>query len=159
MSSSFADGRGSALGGLLCGWLFIGMLPVAAQLTDTDVDGIPDASDNCITAANGPTIPDAGGHSQWDTNNDGFGNACDPDTNNDGVVDFGDLPGFQAAFFSQEGDLNFNPDADINGDGVVDFGDLPVIQSLFFGAPGPSGVAGGGSSNWDQMVWDQGNWT
>jgi hypothetical protein len=46
MSSSFVDGRGSALGGLLCGWLFIGMLPVAAQLTDTDVDGIPDASDN-----------------------------------------------------------------------------------------------------------------
>ena len=107
---------------------------------DTDSDGMPDAADNCIEHANGPDMPDAGGHSQLDTDGDGFGNACDADLNNDNVVDFGDLPAMQQAFFSQQGDLNWNPDADMNGDGVTDFGDLPVIQSSFFGPPGPSGL-------------------
>jgi hypothetical protein len=105
---------------------------------DADGDGVPDDSDNCITVANGPNDALTAGPSQNDTDNDGYGNMCDPDLNNDGVVDFGDLPGFQAAFLSSPGDGNWNEDADLNGDDVVDFGDLPIIQSLFFGPPGPS---------------------
>ena len=65
---------------------------------------------------------------------------CPVDLDASGVVDFGDLPFFQAAFFSLPGDPNWNPHADLNGDEVVDFGDLPTIQSLFFGPPGPSGL-------------------
>ena len=118
-------------------------LALAALVLDTDADGVPDSVDNCINVPNGPFIPDSGGHGlpQWDTDGDGYGNICDPDFNNDLVVDFGDLPFVQAAFFSSSGDGNWNEDADLNGDDVVDFGDLPTIQSLFFGPPGPSGLA------------------
>jgi hypothetical protein len=45
--------------------------------TDTDGDGIPDASDNC------PTVPNPG---QQDTDGDGIGDACDPCTGGAAVV-------------------------------------------------------------------------
>ena len=109
-------------------------------LEDTDNDGVFDPDDNCILVPNGPDLPDAGGLIQYDSNDDGFGNACDPDLNNDGVVDFADLPPIQDAFFSIDVDPNWNPDADLNGDGVIDFADLPPVQTLFFGSPGPSGL-------------------
>lgn len=104
---------------------------LCATEPDDDEDGVPDSTDNCTLVSNAD---------QRDTNGDDFGNACDPDLNNDNVVDFGDLPALQQAFFSQDGDPNWNPDADITGDGVVDFGDLPTVQSLFFQPPGPSGL-------------------
>ena len=107
---------------------------------DSDSDGVDDFSDNCVLAPNGPDLPDAGGLIQYDSDADGFGNACDPDLNNDNIVDFGDLPALQSAFFSVDVDPNWNPDADQNGDGVVDFGDLSTFQLLFFGPPGPSGI-------------------
>lgn len=45
---------------------------------DTDSDGIPDSTDNCIDVANGPLSPDAeGGTDQQDDDSDGVGNACD----------------------------------------------------------------------------------
>ena len=47
--------------------------------TDADGDGIPDAGDNCTEVAN-PT--------QCDTNDDGYGNACDADIDNSGIVNF-----------------------------------------------------------------------
>jgi hypothetical protein len=43
--------------------------------TDTDSDGVPDATDNC------PNTPNA---SQTDTDGDGLGDACDPLTDSDG---------------------------------------------------------------------------
>ena len=39
--------------------------------------------------AYGPLIPDAGGHSQLDSDGDGDGNACDADLNNSGLVTVG----------------------------------------------------------------------
>jgi hypothetical protein len=105
-----------------------------AQETDGDADGIADAFDNCTEVPNGPAIPDAGGNVQRDTNGDGFGNICDADLNNDGVVNFGDLGLMKSVFFSTD------PDADLNGDGLVNFGDLGIMKSLFFGPPGPSGL-------------------
>jgi hypothetical protein len=45
---------------------------------DTDNDGTPDDTDNCVDLAN----PD-----QADTDNDGIGNACEADTDNDGTPD------------------------------------------------------------------------
>ena len=38
-------------------------------VVDTDVDGIPDSSDNCVHTAN---------QDQADSNGDGIGDACDP---------------------------------------------------------------------------------
>lgn len=48
---------------------------------DRDNDGIPDEEDNC---------PDNYNRGQWDWDDDGLGNACDPDDDNDGVVDWED---------------------------------------------------------------------
>jgi len=107
---------------------------VTALASDDDGDGILDATDNCINAANGPTIPDSGGNSQRDTDGDGYGNVCDADLSNDGVVNFADLALFRTSFGSN------NPDADFNGDGVVNFADLATMRSGFGKPPGPSGV-------------------
>ena len=99
---------------------------------DTDGDGVSDFTDNCIEAANAD---------QRDTNGDGYGNACDADLNNDGIVNFGDLGIQKDAFFSQPGDPNFNADAELDGNQVVNFGDLGILKTQFFGPPGPSAVA------------------
>ena len=106
--------------------LLCASVAVAHLEDDTDLDGIHDPLDNCTLVAN------AG---QRDTDADGYGNMCDPDLNNDDVVDFLDLGQMASQFFTADSD------ADLNGDDVVDFGDFPPIQSLFFGPPGPSGLA------------------
>jgi hypothetical protein len=102
---------------------------------DTDRDGIVDIQDNCINVPNGPLIPDAGGHSQRDTDQDGYGNICDPDFDNGLNIDFADLAYMKSVFFTTD------PDADLNGDGKTDFGDLAIMKAMFFGPPGPSGLA------------------
>jgi len=119
--------------GLLCGWLITWIMPVAAQLVDTDQDGIPDTSDNCILVANGPLIPDTGGNSQLDTDGDGYGNLCDADFDNSGFVNFGDLAVFRSAFGTND------QNTDLNGNGVVNFADLAIARSLFGHPPGPAG--------------------
>ncbi len=95
-------------------------------IPDTDGDGVADGDDNCLLIAN----PD-----QHDSNDDGFGNICDPDLNNDNVVNFADLALMKPAFLSTD------PDADLTGDGVVNFSDLALLKSYFLESPGPSGVA------------------
>jgi hypothetical protein len=102
--------------------------------TDTDADGIPDMSDNCIEVANGTLIPDAGGNSQLDTDGDGYGNICDADLSNDGVVNLTDFNLFRAAF----GQSPVVEDADFNGDATVNLSDYSIFRSRFGGAPGPS---------------------
>jgi hypothetical protein len=101
---------------------------------DADKDGISDDKDNCILQANGPLAPDAGGFSQRDTDDDGYGNVCDPDFDNSGNVDFADLAYLKSVFFSAD------VDADLDGDGKVDFADLAIQKSMFFQPPGPSGL-------------------
>ena len=99
---------------------------------DRDGDGVPNASDNCTDVAN----PD-----QFDSNADGFGNACDPDLNNDLIVNQADLADLKQCFFSQPGSPRWSPDCDFTGDGIVNFIDLLLVRDLFFGAPGPSCLA------------------
>jgi PKD repeat protein/predicted nucleic acid-binding Zn ribbon protein len=55
---------------------------------DDDGDGIPDYSDNC---------PDKYNPSQTDTDNDGYGDACDNDDDNDGCKDTEDYVPYQDA--------------------------------------------------------------
>ncbi|MDH5191280.1 MAG: thrombospondin type 3 repeat-containing protein [Gammaproteobacteria bacterium] len=93
---------------------------------DTDMDAVKDFMDNCIVVSN---------TDQRDTDSDGYGNACDPDLNQDGAVNFVDLGLLKAVFFTS------NENADLNGDGAVNFLDLGLLKSMFFKPPGPSGIA------------------
>ena len=99
---------------------------------DTDGDGVIDSSDNCTLEDNGTLIPDAGGNVQLDTDGDGYGNICDPDFDNNLVVNASDLAFFKTKFFSSD------PDADLNGDSVVNAADLAILKTMFFKPPGPS---------------------
>jgi photosystem II stability/assembly factor-like uncharacterized protein len=91
---------------------------------DTDWDGILDTLDNCSLVAN---------PNQRDTDGDGYGNACDGDLNNSGIVNFADLALFRAAF----GTANAN--ADFDGNGTVNFADLARFRAMFGLPPGPAG--------------------
>ena len=90
------------------------------------VDDTPSSGpDNCIG------VPNA---DQRDTDGDGFGNMCDADLNNDGIVNFADLARFKEVYGTAD------PHADFNGDGVVDDQDLEILKGMFGEAPGPSEV-------------------
>ncbi len=92
---------------------------------DSDGDGVIDTWDNCTLTSN----PD-----QRDTDGDGYGSICDPDLNNDGVVEYADY--LLLGWKWQSADAN----TDLDGDGLVSWGDLLILFNRFFGAPGPSGV-------------------
>ena len=100
--------------------------PAAGDYTDADGDLVPDECDNCTMAAN----PE-----QCDTDGDGYGNLCDSDLNNNGVVNTVDLGLFKSVFFTAD------PDADFNCNGVVNVTDLGIMKLNFLAPPGPSGVA------------------
>jgi hypothetical protein len=91
---------------------------------DSDGDGVANEFDNCTQAANAD---------QRDTDGDGYGNACDADLDNSGVVNFGDLGLMKSLFFSND------PNADLDGNGSVNFQDLGILKAAFFEPPGPSG--------------------
>ncbi len=97
---------------------------------DTDGDGIADYADNCVDLAN----PD-----QRDTNQDGYGNLCDADLDNDGITNFVDLSLFKSVF------LTADADADLDGDGNVNFVDLSLMKGLFLTPPGDSGMSCAGT--------------
>jgi len=99
-----------------------------------DCDGIPDSLDNCVD------IPNA---DQCDTDQDGYGNACDADTNNDFIVGIPDFGTFTATF----GDTG-SPDAgraDTNCDGIVGIPDFGTFTASFDESPGPSGKSCAGT--------------
>ena len=98
---------------------------------DSDGDGIDDDFDNCKVVPNGPDEPDAGGHSQLDTDNDGYGNRCDPDLNNDGLVTVTDFLILRARLNSAD------DDADLNGDGIVTVTDFLILRGMLNQSPGP----------------------
>jgi hypothetical protein len=105
---------------------------------DSDEDGIPDYADNCAIVPNGPLLPDAGGHSQRDTDGDGFGNMCDGDLNDDGSTNTLDLNLYRIVHRTTEGDPDYDPDADFNGDGAINTLDLSIYRDLHGNPPGPS---------------------
>lgn len=96
-------------------------------LDDSDADGIADTYDNCMLAPNA---------SQLDTDGDGYGNRCDGDLDDNGIVNFSDLAAFRLAF----GTVNAEADFDGSG-GIVNFTDLALMRVFFGKAPGPSGTA------------------
>jgi hypothetical protein len=109
----------------------------AGSITDTDGDGVPDSYDNCSTDANGPM----GGActAQQDADLDGYGDFCDQDTNNDGLVGINDVTATVGALGS--GTQLY----DYNCDGLVGVNDVTKAVGALNGPPGPSGLACAGS--------------
>jgi hypothetical protein len=97
---------------------------VFGRAADTDGDGIGDDADNCTQHPNAD---------QRDTNGDDYGNRCDPDLTDNGIVNFEDLGALRSVFMTGD------DDADLDGNGIVNFVDLGIMKSFFFGPPGPSG--------------------
>jgi len=122
-------------------FLFVVGTSGAGVDADTDGDGVQDNMDNCDAKVNA---------SQIDSDQDGYGNACDADFNQDGIVGAPDFTSFAAAFGKAEGDAGFQNAIDCNGDGIVGGPDFTCFASGFnngrspggvFGGPGPSGRA------------------
>ena len=89
---------------------------LAWQLSsDVDADTIPDRLDNCVKTANAE---------QADTDDDGYGNICDCDLNNDGIVNFIDYGSFRTEY----GTTGENLDSDFNSDGIVNFLDFGIFK-------------------------------
>jgi len=87
---------------------------VPSSNRDNDEDGFSDRWDNCIYSSN----PD-----QRDTDNDGIGNLCDPDFDNNGTIDVADHAYLRFRIDTAD------QDADLNGDGIVDLFDEVILES------------------------------
>lgn len=110
--------------------------PADDDVSDLDGDGIDDDMDNCLGLAN----PE-----QRDSDEDGYGNACDADVDGDGLVttSWGQTYPLEA-----RGDLEwialsmtsgvYDPNHDLNGDGRVDASDVALASIPLFLPPGPS---------------------
>jgi hypothetical protein len=99
-----------------------------------DGDGTGDACDNCTLEPNGPnTFPAGDPRIQRDTNADGYGNICDGDFNNNGIVDGADFSLLKSVLGSPTA-----PDQDLNGNGIVDGADFSRLKANLGQPPGPS---------------------
>ena len=110
-------------------FVIVAFSSVAISVGD-DGDGIIDSEDNCIDDFN---------PNQTDTDKDGYGNFCDGDFNNDGIVEFPDNETMGNFFYTN------NPETDLNGDLTTDFLDLGRLTFLWGKEPGPSGLGCAGS--------------
>ncbi len=105
---------------------------------DTDGDGVPDASDNCLLVPNAPPL-------DCDTDQDGYGNACDADYNDDGLVGGADFSQLIAAYGSISGEPEYDADIDADGDGQIGGLEFALTLGSYGGPPGPSGLACAGT--------------
>jgi len=110
---------------------------------DEDNDGVQNNIDNCSDAAN-PGL--SSNPNQTDSDQDGYGNKCDGDFNQDGVVGGPDFTIFGTAFGSVEGDPGYVAAVDCNDDGIIGGPDFTCFGIQFnngrsapSGGPGPSG--------------------
>jgi hypothetical protein len=110
------------------------MSATAGSIDDTDLDMIPDVFDNCSAAPNG-AAPGGVCSNQIDSDLDGFGDACDADLDNDGVVAGSDF----AALVQVFGDADAV--ADLDCDGVVAGSDFAILVGSFGDPPGPGATA------------------
>ncbi len=128
-------GTATLLGGSLAGARALAM-PDPISGPDWDNDGVADAADNCNVVSNSAQI---------DSDLDGFGNGCDGDFDNDGVIATSDFLVIRRAFGSEAGASEFQPGADMDGDGIVGITDFIRWLRGFGAAPGPSGLACAGT--------------
>ena len=105
-------------------------IAAGAQAEDWDGDGILDEFDNCACEPNAD---------QYDADEDGFGNVCDGDTNNDGILGWPD--------FNYVRDCINRPGVgaragcfvcDFDHDNRVDSDDFAYFLEMWGRLPGPS---------------------
>lgn len=103
-----------------------------AQATgDGDADGIPDALDNCVELANADQIDD---------DLDGFGNRCDADLNQSGLVNIGDFGLFRTCLLHAQNHEPFDLACDFDGSRTITALDARIFRSLYERKPGPSAL-------------------
>ncbi|MEQ1801024.1 MAG: dockerin type I domain-containing protein [Gammaproteobacteria bacterium] len=117
---------------------------------DSDGDGLGNADDNCTLVANtatgnvpgtSPPIPKY----QLDSDNDGFGNACDADLNNTGQVTAADYAMLRSVVLYLATETPLAAKADLNGSGQVTAADSAIMRARMNTVPGPSGLACAGT--------------
>jgi len=119
---------------------FAGLAP------DADGDGIPDVLDKCTLDSRNSVAPGT-----CDTDQDGYGNVCDADFNQDGLVLPGDFSAFFVPAFKGQDPSPWPQGMDMNCDGLMLPGDfsnffVPKFKGLLGGAvPGPSGLSCAGT--------------
>jgi hypothetical protein len=107
----------------------------AGSAPDADGDGIPDQYDNCSQLPNSGLVSTFNCSMQEDTDGDGYGNACDADVTNTGVVLLGDVSKVLSEFGL------FGLPSDIDCSGATLLGDVSITLGRFNGPVGPSGLA------------------
>lgn len=105
-----------------------------SEFPDQDDDGVDDSLDDCLTLAN---------PGQQDADQDGYGNLCDADFNDNGIVGANDVAAIAArAGFPAAGNEEF----DLDSSGAVGANDVARAASASGLAPGPSGLACAGTA-------------
>ncbi len=108
------------------------------ECEDADADAVCDDADNCRDLANAD---------QLDADADGFGNACDADYDQSGLVLVADFLRLRSAWGSVAGDPSWDAVVDHDGSGSITMGDLMQFRRLFRQqVPGPSGLSCAGET-------------
>ena len=96
---------------------------------DTDADGIADRVDNCTLVSN----PD-----QFDADGDFFGNPCDGDLNNSGLVTVADFGLLRSVLNQRATASALAAAADMNVSGLVTASDFSLLRAALNQPPGPA---------------------
>jgi len=105
--------------------------------SDIDSDGVGDVCDNCREVAN-PVQRDTNSGVDDNTSLAGeqhYGNICDPDFNNNGLVGLEDFNTWRTYY--RQTVPPAPADVDLNGNGIIDLGDHNIWRSYYRSAPGP----------------------
>ena len=101
------------------------ILKITEGAVDSDSDGIADGADNCTLVSNAD---------QRDADGDDYGNPCDADLNNSGLVTVADYIILRNALNTTD------PVADLNHSGRVTVVDYMILRNGLNKPPGPSGL-------------------
>ena len=132
----------AALAVLLCPAIGLPLAAHAGPPTDGDGDAIPDVLDKCSDDSRNATAP-----STCDSDQDGYGNVCDPDFDQNFSVNASDFVMLFIPAFKGSDPAPWPEGMDMDCNGAVNTNDftryfVPKFKGQMGGAsPGPSGLA------------------